>query len=236
MVSIAIGNAKGGVGKTTAAVNVGAALALAGRSVCLLDLDPQGSLSTWFNLTGGDELVAGLRSRDLAGLPVAVRPGLDVIPGGKELALQGARILEDVETLRGVLALSGLRYDFLLIDCAPSMGPLVYNALAASTGVLVVCECSLLALAGLAQYEELLEAAGVKVVAVQPSRLVHTKHSQKALSTLKGRYKARLLPAVPETVLLRNAAVKGKTIFEVARTHAAALAFEAAAAKLQGVK
>jgi chromosome partitioning protein len=155
----AIANQKGGVGKTTTAINLSAALADAGKHVLLVDLDPQGNASTGLGVSRTDR-GAGVYHLLAEGAPLAsvVRPtsipGLDLICAETELA--GAEIelvgLDRREfRLRDALAAAASAYDFILIDCPPSLGLLTLNGLVAADAVLVPLQCEFFALEGITQ-------------------------------------------------------------------------------------
>jgi chromosome partitioning protein len=160
MISIAIANQKGGVGKTTTAINLATALAATGHRTLLIDLDPQGNASTGLGITQRDRnfssyhLLIGDCGLDEAVIHTQV-PGLDLIPATQDLS--GAEIeLIDIEerTHRLVNALSHApegRWDVCLVDCPPSLGLLTVNAMVAVQKVLVPLQCEFFALEGLSQ-------------------------------------------------------------------------------------
>jgi len=158
MIRIAIANQKGGVGKTTTAINIATAMAAAGWKTLLLDLDPQGNASTGLGIEAArrecssyDLLVDQVRVDDCV-VSTSI-PGLDVVPATVDLS--GAEIeLVGVEerTSRLRTALEGhRRHDVCFIDCPPSLGLLTLNALSAADTLLVPLQCEFFALEGLSQ-------------------------------------------------------------------------------------
>ena len=155
--TLAIMNQKGGVAKTTTAANLGAAIAMRGRSTLLIDLDPQCHLSLHFNVDSGDEhptmydlLVDGLTMRDVArqvGDRLVVAPA-SVDLAGVETQLTNAAGRE--QRLRRCLA-EYAKPDFVIVDCPPSLGLLTLNALAAADEVIIPLQPHFLALQGLGQ-------------------------------------------------------------------------------------
>jgi len=154
---VAVVNQKGGVGKTTTAINLGTALAAVNRRVLLIDLDPQGNASTGMGVpqsarrTGVyDVLMSDVPLRE-AVLPTSV-PGLSLVPStmdlsGIEIELVNATGREF--RLRDALAGAAADYDFVLVDCPPALGLLTLNALVAAAAVLVPLQTEFLALEGL---------------------------------------------------------------------------------------
>lgn len=162
---IAVANQKGGVGKTTTAVNLATALAACGKRVLIIDLDPQGNASTGLGLerdqrkTGAYELLIDSIPLAEATKPTNV-PNMWIVPTTPDLA--GAEIeLIDLDRrefrLRDALSAGTLNYDFIMIDCPPSLTLLTVNAMVAADCVLVPLQCEFYALEGLSQLTKTIE-------------------------------------------------------------------------------
>jgi chromosome partitioning protein len=156
---ISMCNQKGGVGKTTTTINLGASLVEYGRKVLLVDFDPQGSLSVGLGLNPHEmdlTVYNLLMQKDVALRDVVVPtgvPGMDLLPSNIDLAAAEVQLVHEVgreQTLQRALADAMAEYDVILIDCQPSLGLLTVNALTASQGVIVPLECEYFALRGVA--------------------------------------------------------------------------------------
>ncbi len=169
---LCLANQKGGVGKTTTAINLGTALAAIGEKVLLVDLDPQGNASTGLGVSQNDRSIT---SFDVllgeCGLSDAVRaaavPGFDLLPASMdllgievELADNPRRMHRLADALAALLDLEasgGGHYQYVLIDCPPSLNMLTLNAMVAAQSVLVPLQCEFFALEGLSQLTQTIE-------------------------------------------------------------------------------
>lgn len=191
---VAMCNQKGGVGKTTSTINLGASLAEYGRRVLLVDLDPQGALSAGLGVAHNDLeltvhnlLVEPRVSIDDVLMRTRVE-GLDLLPSNIDLSAAEIQLVTEVgreQTLGRVLHPVLDRYDYVLIDCQPSLGLLTVNALACADSVIIPMECEYFSLRGLALLNDTvekvhdrlnprLELAGI-VVTMFDSRTLHAR-------------------------------------------------------------
>ena len=231
---IAIANQKGGVGKTTTAVNLSAGLAERGKRVLLIDLDPQANatsnlgiesmsgLSLYASLIGNEEVSQRI-------LPTRLE-NLFLIPGDIELVgaeVEVARSEQHLTRLRDVLRAGGLAadapFDFVIMDCPPSLGILMANALAAADELLVPIQCEYFALEGLSKIVSLIEQ--VKASGANPNLRIggivmtmfdgRTNLSNQVVSEVRKHFEATIYQTcIPRSVRLGEAPSFGQTIFE----------------------
>ena len=164
--TVAVCNQKGGVGKTTTTINLGAALAEQGRRVLLVDFDPQGALSVGLGIQPHDidnTVYNLLMERDVTAHDVLHKTcvnGMDLMPSNIDLSGAEVQLVHEVGreyVLGGVLKPLVPEYDVIMIDCQPSLGLLTINALAAADGVLIPLECEYFAMRGVALLMETID-------------------------------------------------------------------------------
>ncbi|MBX7065695.1 MAG: ParA family protein [Parachlamydiales bacterium] len=227
MRTIAIVNQKGGSGKTTTAVNLAAALAEAGKKVLLIDLDPQGSASLWYGfkdkgkalynvLTEDDKFESAIEKTDINDLHIIPA---SVLLSGVEKALANEVASESI--LKNKLeALPVKPWDFVLIDCPPTLGILSLNALTMAKEVLVPVEAHVMALHGLVQLLRTINLVKqrlnptLEISGILPCRVDYrTKHSQEVLDQLRARFEGKVCTSViRENIRLAEAPLHLKPI------------------------
>jgi chromosome partitioning protein len=243
---IAVLNQKGGVGKTTTAINLAAYLAKAGRSVLLVDLDPQGNTTSGLGLDKqslNSTLYDVLFSRaDVNATTQKINSKLFILPSNANLAGAEVELVpipgREVQ-LRNALA--GLNYDYILIDCPPSLGLLTINALTAASRVLIPVQAEYYALEGLSQLLNVIQQVrqalnpGLDILGV----LITLYDSRNSLSDqvkkeLENYFGAKLFKTiVPRNVRLAEAPSFGRTIIEHDKWSKGARAYKALAHEVE---
>jgi len=157
---ISISNHKGGVGKTTSAINIGAGLNKLGKKVLLIDLDPQANLSQSLGLIEPEQTIYGALRGEYKLQPIAIVKGLDVIPStldlsGAEVEMSGEAGREYI--LKELIDPISSSYDYIIIDSPPSLGLLTINSFTASDEILIPLQAQYLALQGLTKLIEVVD-------------------------------------------------------------------------------
>jgi chromosome partitioning protein len=227
---LAVANQKGGVGKTTTVINLAACLGEAGKSVLVIDLDPQANTTSGLGLPrqeGTSLYRVLLRERSIHGLiQDSIAPGVQIIPS--ELDLAGAEI--DVARMDGYL--QGLSmamlpivrnggYDFILIDCPPSLGVLTMNALTAADGLLLPIQCEYYALEGLTVITHIIDQLrtsranpGIEIQGIVMTMFdARTRLSQDVASEVRSHFGDKVYQTmIPRNVRLSEAPSFGKPV------------------------
>ncbi len=239
---IAMCNQKGGVGKTTTTINLGAALVETGRKVLLVDFDPQGSLTVGLGFNAHEleqSIYHVLMDRELALKDIMLEtsiPGLDLIPSNIDLSAAEMRLVTEVgreQALARALHPILEDYDIILIDCQPSLGLLTVNALTAAYGVLIPLECEYFALRGVALLKETIEKVrertnfDLRIIGLLGTMYDgRTLHSREVIHTLvEGWGDAVFHTVIRRTVKFSDATVAGEPITEYAPTSTGAEAY-----------
>ncbi|MBP2665227.1 MAG: chromosome partitioning protein ParA [Firmicutes bacterium] len=224
---LAVANQKGGVGKTTTVVNIGAGLAKLGARVLAVDMDPQGSLTYSFGLQAHNLKMtlfqALMQPRDAEGAIINIKENLWLIPANKELAAVESGLAQTVgrELLLKRLLAAIDSFDFVLLDCPPAAGLLTMNALVAAGEALVPLQPEYLALQGLERFREVVSEVrcglnpnlfigGVLITRFDKRKSLH----REVLDAVEQCFGADLiLPTVRENIAVAEAPSFGKDIF-----------------------
>ena len=250
---MAIANQKGGVGKTTTAINLGTALAATGQRTLLIDLDPQGNASTGLGMprtsrtTTTYDVLLGDRPLQQAASPTTV-PGLDLVPADADLS--GVELELGVQPRRSFRlrdAVAALRtsdesYSYILIDCPPALSLLTVNAMTAADAVLIPLQCEFFALEGLSQLMRTMELVrGSLNPGLEIQGVVLTMYDRRnSLSAqVESDVRSHLGDAVYKTVIPRNVRVSeapsyGKPALVYDLTCAGSQAYMRLASELMG--
>ena len=222
--TITLSNHKGGVGKTTSVINLGAGLVSLGKKVLLIDLDPQANLSQSLGYRDQELTIYGALKGEQEVKPIEVLPGLELVPSTLDLA--GAEIELSAEAGREFILkelLEPLRssYDYIIIDSPPSLGLLTINAFTASNEVLIPLQSQYLALQGLTKLLEVIEKiqkrlnrglklGGVFITQYDSRKVLHREVAQSIEAHFTGQlYKTK----IRDNIALAEAPAVGQDIF-----------------------
>ena len=239
---VALANQKGGVGKTTTAISLAAALAEREQTVLLVDFDPQGGCAIGLGIEPGslDLSVYNVlldRSCEAADVIQKTRtPHLDLLPSNIDLAAAELMLVQEVAREQALLrALTPLRsaYDWIIIDCPPSLGLLTINALTAADGVIIPLECEFYALRGVALLLDSIERIRERLnPRLQVDGIVatmfdgRTLHGREVMARVKEAFGESLFDTVVrKTIRFAEAPVAGEPILSYAPTSTGALAY-----------
>ena len=239
---ISIANQKGGVGKTTSTINLGVALAHLQRRVLLIDLDPQGALSVGLGVKPGDPeytvyevLMNGTVTVNQAIIPV--QANLDLLPADNDLAAAEVELIPEFRremVLRKALVPLNDWYDYILIDCPPSLSLLTVNAFTASTGVIVPMQCEFFSFRVIRTLMESVDRTrdrlnpDLELIGILPTMYTTgTIHSREVVEQARNLYGEKVFDIVIyKSIRFAEASVANKAMIDYSTDHKGALAYQ----------
>ena len=242
---LAFANQKGGVAKTTTTLSIGTALAERGRRVMAIDMDPQGALTYSLGIEPDslEETVNDVLVRRLPIEKVVLSKEIDLVPANIDLA--GAEAVLLAKTGREYALQRAIRdvlpsYDYILVDCPPSLGILTINALTAAHGVVIPLQCEALSHRGVGQLIETMQDIrhftnpDLELIGVIPTMYDgRSNHARAVLEDVGTRYSVKVLdPPVRKSIRFAEATQAGRSIISFAPSHPGAVAYRALATAL----
>jgi chromosome partitioning protein len=226
---ISIHNSKGGVGKTNLAINLGKALNILNKKVLLIDLDAQANLTQSLGIEEAENTIAETFSRKIDFLPIKkVEINFDLVPASLELSAIEPTMHSNINSffiLKTKLEKLGQSYDYVLIDCPPSLGIFTQNALIASDAVIITVQAQYLALRGLDTVLSLIGSVKerlndkIKILGLVLTQTNHTRLNKDISCSLRGMFKEKVFKTtIRQNVALAEASANRKTIFEYSPT------------------
>lgn len=246
---IAIASQKGGVAKTTSTISIGAELAAVGKRTLLVDMDPQGHLAEGFGLVADEmessisQVLADDVSIPLVDILIPVASHLDLAPSNiylADLELEMVSMVRREDRLKHALEPVKDTYDYILIDCPPSLGILTVNAFSAANEVLVPMACEFYSLLGVAQLSKsVIKMRRVlnpelSITGILPTRKRNTNHAVEVIERAKSEFPGIRIftPAIPEAVVVTNASAEGRSLIDFAPASPARLAYRSVTKEL----
>ncbi len=221
---IGIANHKGGVGKTTTAINLGIGLANSKKKVLLIDFDAQANLTLGLGINNTEATIYGALKGDYKLPSININSNVDIVPSsldlsGAEIELSGEPEREFI--LKNLIDKVNSRYDYILIDCPPSLGLLTINGLVASTGLIIPMEAEFYALRGLAKLLGVIDRVKVRLnTKLKIHGLLLTKFDSRTvlnrsvLEAIESKFKKELFETkIRKNIALAEAPARGEDIF-----------------------
>ncbi len=231
MRTIAIANQKGGVGKTTTAINLSAGLAYCGKKVLLVDMDPQGQSTKWLSISTKDSHTLSDVLCDLQNVNIVIQksyiPNLDVLPSDLSLSITDMKLSStNAKEFKLRKKLEGLKYDYIIIDCPPNFGNLTINTFLAANEIIMPVRLEFSSLEGIDNFLETIELVNREVgshvnhktqvlgVVITCNNL-NSNHAKEVKEMLVKLFDVKLFKtAIPQNVKLSEAQSKGIAIFD----------------------
>jgi chromosome partitioning protein len=246
---VAFANQKGGVAKTTTVVTVAAALAERGRRVLVVDLDAQGCATFCLGFDPEDlqatvaDTILGSNRRPAGEILLECEDGVDLLPASLDLARADQALASTMGreyVLREAIGPLRDRYDWILLDCSPSLGMVTINALVAADEVIVPLQCETLSHRGVGQLLETIEEVrrfanpALRILGILPTLFDgRTMHARSILADLPDRYGLPVLPPIHRSIRFAEAPATGRTILATAGMSRGARDYRSLAAYLE---